>query len=53
MRPVSRRLGRVAISYSVFYLRRRYRRQIRLAAVSLAIAVAIGALLGARNVREG
>jgi hypothetical protein len=53
MKPVSRRVGRAAIGYSVFYLRRRYRRQIRIATGLLVVSVGIGAYLATRNVPEG
>ena len=45
------RLGRAAIRFSFAYLRRRYRRQVRIGA-GLA-AVAIAAYLATRDVREG
>ena len=47
------RLGRAAIRFSVSFLRRRYRRQIRIGAGVAAVAVGIGAYLATRNVREG
>ena len=51
------RLGRAAISFSIAYLRRRYRRQIRIGigvAAVAGVAGAIGAYLAAtRNVPEG
>ncbi|MFI5027686.1 MAG: hypothetical protein ACHQCF_01735 [Solirubrobacterales bacterium] len=53
MRPISRRLGRAAIGYSAFYLRRRYRRQIRIGFGLVAVSLAVGAYLAVRNVREG
>ena len=53
MKPVSRTLGRAAVSYSVFYLRRRYRRQIRIGVGIVAISVGVGVYLATRNVREG
>jgi len=48
---VYNRLGRAAIRFSFAYLRRRYRRQVRIGA-GLA-AVAIAAYLATRDVREG
>lgn len=53
MKPVSRRLGRAAISYSALYLRRRYRRQIRVGVGLAVVAVGVAAYLAARNVPEG
>jgi hypothetical protein len=47
------RLGRAAIRFSVAYLRRRYRRQIRIGAGLAAVAIAIAAYLATRNVPEG
>ena len=47
------RLGRAAIHFSFVYLRRRYRRQIRIGAGLAAGAVAIAAYLATRDVREG
>jgi len=53
VKPVSRTLGRAAIGYSAFYLRRRYRRQLRIGLGIVAISIAIGAYLAMRNVPEG
>jgi hypothetical protein len=47
------RLGRSAIRFSIAYLRRRYRRQIRIGAGLAALAVGIAAYLATRDVREG
>ena len=47
------RFGRAAIRFSVAYLRRRYRRQIRIGAGLAAAAIAIAAYLATREVREG
>jgi hypothetical protein len=47
------RLGRAAIRFSLVYLRRRYRRQLRVGAIVGAVAVAIAAYIAARNVPEG
>ena len=47
------RIGRAAIRFSLAYLRRRYRRQLRLGAVAAAVAVAVAAYVAARNVPEG
>ena len=47
------RLGRAALSFALTYLRRRYRRELRLAAGLAAAVLAIAAYLATRNVREG
>ena len=48
------RLGRAAIRFSLSYLRRRFRRQIRIGAgLTAAATVAIAAYLATRDVREG
>jgi hypothetical protein len=49
----SDRLGKLALSFAVKYVRMRYRRQIRIG-VGLTIAgVALAAYLASRNVPEG
>jgi hypothetical protein len=50
---VYNRVGRAAIRFSFAYLRRRYRRQIRIGAGLAAGAVAIVVYLASRDVREG
>lgn len=47
------KLGKAAVSFGVAYLRRRYRREIRVGIGVAAVTVGIGAYLAARNVREG
>lgn len=47
------RLGKAAIRFSVKYVRRRYRRQIRIGAGLAAVALAIAAYVATRNVPEG
>jgi hypothetical protein len=47
------RLGKAALRFAVVYLRRRYRRQIRLGAGLAAVAVAIAIYLANRDVPEG
>ena len=47
------RLGRAAIRFSLTYLRRRHRRQLRIAAALAAAALATAAYLAARDVPEG
>lgn len=47
------RFGRAAIRFSVVYLRRRYRRQLRIGTGLAAVAIAIAAYLATRDVREG
>jgi hypothetical protein len=50
---MSERLGRAAIRFSIAYLRRRYRRQIRIGAGLAAVVLGIAAYLATRNVPEG
>jgi hypothetical protein len=45
--------GRVAVRFAIAYLRRRYRREIRLGIGAAALALAVAAFLASRNVREG
>ena len=47
------RFGRAAIRFSVAYLRRRYRRQLRIGTGVAAAAIAVAAYLATRDVREG
>jgi len=47
------KLGKAAIRFSVMYVRRRYRRQIRIGAGVAIAAVAIAAYAASRNVPEG
>ena len=47
------RLGRAAIRFALKYVRRRYRRQIRIGIGLAALAVAIAAYAATRNVPEG
>jgi hypothetical protein len=46
-------LGRAAVRFGFRYLRRRYRREIRIAIGAGAVAIGIGAYLASRNVPEG
>ena len=46
-------LGKAAVRFAFRYLRRRYRREIRIGAVVAVGAVAAGAYLATREVREG
>ncbi len=46
-------LGKAAIRFAVTYLRRRFRRQIRIGAGIALVAAAVAAFLASRNVREG
>jgi hypothetical protein len=50
---VYNRIGRAAIRFSIAYLRRRYRRQIRIGIALAAGAVGVAAYLATRNVPEG
>jgi hypothetical protein len=45
--------GKAAVRFGVRYLRRRYRRELRIGLGVAAVAIAIGAFLATRNVREG
>ena len=47
------RLGRAAIRFSIAYLRRRYRRQIRVGVGLAAVVVGIAAYVATRIVPEG
>ena len=47
------RLGRAALRFAAGYLRRRYRRQIRIGLGLAALGVGIAAFLASRNVPEG
>jgi len=45
--------GKAAVRFAYRYLRRRYRREIRIGLGVTAVFVAIGAYLASRNVPEG
>ena len=45
--------GRAAVRFALLYLRRRFRREIRIAVGIAAITLGAGVYLAARNVREG
>jgi hypothetical protein len=45
--------GRVAVRFAFGYLRRRYRRELRIGAAVAVMAIGIGAYLASRNVPEG
>ncbi len=47
------RVGKAALRFSYRYVRRRYRREIRVGIGVAAVFVAIGAYLASRNVPEG
>jgi hypothetical protein len=47
------RLGKAALRFSANYLRRRYRRQIRIGAGLAAAALGVALYLASRNVPEG
>jgi uncharacterized membrane protein YhhN len=46
-------LGKVAVRFAFRYLRHRYRREIRVGAAVAVGAIAVGAYLATREVREG
>ncbi|HEX3734826.1 MAG TPA: hypothetical protein VHU86_06680 [Solirubrobacterales bacterium] len=45
--------GRAAVRFAVVYLRRRYKRELRIGVGMAAVAIGIGAYLASRNVPEG
>jgi hypothetical protein len=47
------RLGKAAVSFALAYLRRRYRRQIRIGMGVGVAAIGVAAYLASRNVPEG
>jgi hypothetical protein len=47
------KLGKAAIRFAIKYVRRRYRRQIRIGAGIALVAVGIAAYAASRNVPEG
>lgn len=46
-------LGRAAVRFAVGYLRRRYRREIRIGIGVTVVGVAVAVAVASRNVREG
>jgi hypothetical protein len=46
-------LGRVALRFAIAYLRRRYRREIRIGVGLVAVAIGIAVYLANRDVPEG
>lgn len=46
-------LGKAAVRFAFSYMRRRYKREIRIGIGAAALVVAIAAFLASRNVREG
>jgi hypothetical protein len=46
-------LGRAAVRFAYRYLRRRYKREIRIGIGATAVLVAVAAFLASRNVPEG
>ena len=50
---MNERVGKLAVRYGYRYLRRRYRREIRLGLAVAAVGAALAVYLGTRNVREG
>ena len=47
------KLGKAAIRFAFTYVRRRYRRQIRIGVGLAAVAIGVAAYLATRNVPEG
>jgi hypothetical protein len=47
------KLGKAAVGFAFRYLRRRYKRELRIGIGVTAVAVGIGAYLASRNVPEG
>jgi hypothetical protein len=50
---MSNTVGKAAVRLAIRYLRRRYRREIRIGAGLAAVAIGIAIALASRNVREG
>ncbi len=50
---MSNRIGRLAVRYAIIYLRRRYRRPIRVGVGLAAVALGIVAYWASREVPEG
>jgi hypothetical protein len=50
---MSNRIGRLAVRYAIIYLRRRYRRPIRIAIGLAAVGLGIAAYWASREVPEG
>ena len=46
-------IGKLAIKSALFYVRHRFRRQIRIGAGLVAVTIGIAAYLASRNVPEG
>jgi hypothetical protein len=46
-------LGKVAVRFALAYMRRRYKREIRIAIGVAAVGIGVGAYLASRNVPEG
>ena len=50
---MSNRIGRLAVRYAIIYLRRRYRRPIRIGVGLAAVALGVAAYGASREVPEG
>jgi uncharacterized protein involved in exopolysaccharide biosynthesis len=50
---MSESIGKAAVRIAIRYLRRRYRREIRIGVGLAAVVVGIGVAFASRNVREG
>jgi hypothetical protein len=47
------KLGKAAVRFGFVYLRRRYKRELRIGAGVAVVAIGVGAYLASRNVPEG
>jgi hypothetical protein len=50
---ISEKLGKAAVRFAIVYLRRRYRREIRIGVVVVVAGVGVAAYVASRNVAEG
>jgi len=46
-------IGKAAVRFAFRYVRRRYRRELRIGIGAAAVVIAVGAYLASRNVPEG
>jgi len=50
---MSEKLGKAAVRFAVLYLRRRYRREIRIGVGVVVLGIGVAAYVASRNVPEG